>query len=55
MMTATDTQAREERNAYKREWYRENKHKHAKHQIKYWKKKLAEYEAESDEQVEATN
>lgn len=49
MMTATDTQTREEVNAYRRQWYHDNKHKHARHQIKYWTKKLEEYEAESDD------
>lgn len=44
----TATQTREERNEYRRQWYRDNKHKHAIYQIKYWTKKLEEYENESD-------
>ena len=44
--TESDNQTREERNEYRRQWYRDNKHKHARHQIRYWKKKLEEYEAD---------
>ena len=49
MTTAeSKNQTREEQNAYRRQWYRDNKHKHAVYQIRYWKKKLAEYEKDTE-------
>ena len=50
MTTAEVDPAIEKRRAYQRQWYKDNKHKHAKYQIRYWKKKLEEYENENDDE-----
>lgn len=42
-------EAREKRNAYHRKWYHKNKEKHARHQLRYWKKKVREYERNDEE------
>jgi len=47
--TMTD-EAREARNAYRREWYRKNKDKHRQQQERYWQRK-----AQSDRQKTAEN
>lgn len=47
-------QTKEERNAYRRKWYRNNKEKHARNQFNYWKKVLKEIESEKIEKGENT-